>query len=166
MERETATLRFAGDTWQLEAGTAPIMRATTSPDTGSQVFTAVGDGKTFGRSKNVLCTVDRHQIVVHQESRKEFILLNSTGHGGHGQDALDLETAEKIGQFSAESGSLKNLHVTFEGSGQMLPLDAQVFISWVARHAMESRALSASWALTIFLIVLIPLIVLYLINVI
>lgn len=165
VERDTATIRFAGDAWQLEAGKGPVMRATTSPDTGSQVFTAVGDGQTFGRSKNVLCTVDRHQVMVHRESRKEFILLDATGVGGPGQDAIDLEKAEKIGQFSAESGALKNLHVQFEGSGQMLPLDAQVFISWVARHAMESRAMSSAWAVTISLIVLVPFIVLYLLNV-
>lgn len=165
VERDTATLRFAGDTWQLEAGKGPLMRATTSPDTGSQVFTAVGDGETFGKSKNVLCSIDRHQVVIHQESRKEFIILDAAGKGGPGQEELDLKAAPKIGQFATESGAMKNLHVQFEGSGQSLPLDAQVFISWVARHMMESRVISSSWALTIFLLVLIPLIVLYLIGV-
>lgn len=87
VERDTATLRFAGDTWQLEAGKQPVMRATTSPDTGSQVFTATGDAESFGRSKNVLCTVDRHQMVVHQESRKEFIILDASGKGGPGQES-------------------------------------------------------------------------------
>lgn len=165
VERDTATLHFAGDTWQLEAGKGPVMRATTSPDTGSQVFTATGDADTFGRSKNVLCTVDRYQVVVHQESRKEFIILDAAGKGGPGQEQLDLSAATKIGQFESQSGALKNLHVQFEGAGQSLPLDAQVFLSWVARHAMETRMVSSTWAITIFLIILIPLIVLYLINV-
>ncbi|WP_313357424.1 hypothetical protein, partial [Corynebacterium variabile] len=156
VERDTATLRFAGDTWQLEAGKQPVMRATTSPDTGSQVFTATGDAESFGRSKNVLCTVDRHQVVVHQESRKEFIILDASGKGGPGQEELDLAAATKIGQFQSESGALKNIHVQFEGAGQSLPLDAQVFISWVARHMMESRVISSTWAITIFLVILIP----------
>ncbi|WP_066589190.1 MULTISPECIES: hypothetical protein [Corynebacterium] len=166
VERDTATLRFAGDTWQLEAGKGPVMRATTSPDTGSQVFTATGDGESFGRSTNVLCTVDRHQVVIHRESRKEYVILDASGRGGPGQEELDLQKAPKVGQFSAESGALKKLHVEFEGAGQSLPLDAQVFISWVARHAIESRMISSTWAMTLFLVILIPLILLYLLNVI
>lgn len=164
VERDTATIRFAGDVWQLEAGKGPRMTATTSPETGSQVFTAVGDAATFGRSKNVVCTIDRYRVLLHQESRKEFVLLDATDAGGEGQAPIDLESAPKIGQFTSEQGGLKNLHVEFEGAGQKLPLDAQVFLSWVARHAMETRAVSGAWGLTISMIILIPVVLLYILG--
>ena len=79
-------------------------------------------------------------------------------------EQLDLRKAEKIGQFTSESGGLKNLHLQFEGSGQTLPLDVQVFLSCVARHAMESRMLSNTWRISIFLLILVPFILLYLFN--
>lgn len=161
VERGVATMRFGGDTWQLEADKGSVMRATTGETTGSQVFTAVGDAATFGASKNVSCTVDRHRVLVHAESKKEFVLFRvPVGPDGE-EEVVDLETAEKIGQFTSENGGLKKVRVNFEGAGEKLPLDAQVFLSWVARHAMETRVVSNTWRLSIFLIVLIPFLVLY-----
>ncbi|MEY8567013.1 hypothetical protein AALF15_10655 [Corynebacteriaceae bacterium 7-707] len=158
VERDVATIRFGGDTWALQADKGPVMKATTGEATGSQVFTAVGDGKTFGASKNVSCTADRHRVLIHAESRKDFVLFRAPSD----PDApLDLENAEKIGQFTSENGGLKNVHVSFEGAGEKLPLDVQVFLSWVARHAMETRVLSSTWRLSLFLLVLIPFLVLY-----
>ncbi|WP_291478929.1 hypothetical protein [Corynebacterium sp.] len=158
VERDVATIRFGGDTWALQADKGPVMKATTGEATGSQVFTAVGDGKTFGASKNVSCTADRHRVLIHAESRKDFVLFRAPSD----PDApLDLEDAEKIGQFTSENGGLKNVHVSFEGAGEKLPLDVQVFLSWVARHAMETRVLSSTWRLSLFLLVLIPFLVLY-----
>ncbi|MEJ6548793.1 MULTISPECIES: hypothetical protein [unclassified Corynebacterium] len=158
VERDVASIRFGGDTWQLDADKGPTMTATTGEATGSQVFTAVGDAKSFGASKNVSCTADRHRVLIHAESKKDFVLFRAPAE----QDApLDLGKAEKIGQFSSENGGLKNVHVSFEGAGEKLPLDVQVFLSWVARHAMETRVLSSTWRLSIFLIILIPFLVLY-----
>ncbi len=161
-ERGVATIRFGGDTWQLEKDKGPLMRATTGEATGSQVFTAIGDANTFGASQVVTCTADRHRVVVRAESRKEFVLFNASDLEEGEQ--LDLRRAEKIGQFTSENGGLKNLHLQFEGSGQTLPLDVQVFLSWVARHAMESRMLSNTWRISIFLLILVPFILLYLFN--
>ncbi|MGP9725524.1 hypothetical protein ACT3SZ_16100 [Corynebacterium sp. AOP40-9SA-29] len=158
VERDVASIRFGGDTWQLEADEGPRMTATTGESTGSQVFTAVGDAKTFGASKNVSCVADRHRVLIHAESKKEFVLFKAPEDP---DEPLDLANAKKIGQFSSENGGLKNVHVSFVGSGKRLPLDVQVFLSWVARHAMETRVLSTTWRLSIFLIVLIPFLVLY-----
>lgn len=162
VERDVATIRFGGDTWQLESDKSPLMRATTGEKTGSQEFTAIGDAKTFGASQVVTCTADRHRVVVQAESKKDFVLFNATDLGEGEQ--LDPRRAEKIGQFTSENGGLKNVHVQFEGSGETLPLDLQVFLSWVARHAMESRVLSNTWRISIFLIILIPFILLYFFN--
>ena len=163
VERDVATMHFGGDTWQLEAGKDPRMTATTGAETGAQVFTAVGDARTFGASKDVSCTADRHRVLIHAESKKEFVLFRAPDVGD--DTPLDLARAEKIGQFSSESGGLKNLHVSFEGSGTTLPLDVQVFLSWVARHMMETRVLSNTWRISIFLIILIPFIVLYFLGI-
>ncbi|MGO1949962.1 MAG: hypothetical protein ACTH1D_10020 [Mycobacteriaceae bacterium] len=164
VERDVATMRFGGDTWQLDAGKGPLMRATTGPDTGSQVFTAIGEGKSFGASKNISCSADRHRVLVQAESRKEFVLYKASDLGEDEQ--LDLRKAEKIGQYSSENGGLKNVHLQFEGSGETLPLDVQVFLSWVARHSMESRVLSSTWRISIFMIILIPFMLLYFFNII
>ncbi|MCJ7858515.1 hypothetical protein [Corynebacterium kalidii] len=158
VERDVATMHFGGDAWQLEAGKSPVMKATTGAATGSQVFTAVGDAKTFGASKNVSCIADRHRVLIHAESRKDFVLFKAPADP---DVALDLANAEKIGQFTSENDGLKRVHVSFEGDGETLPLDVQVFLSWVARHAMETRVLSSSWRLSIFLIILVPFLVLY-----
>lgn len=158
VERDVATIRFGGDTWKLDADKGPAMTATTGEATGSQVFTAVGDAKTFGASKNVSCTADRHRVLIHAESKKDFVLFKAPSEQ---DEPLDLRKAEKIGQFSSENGGLKNVHVSFEGAGEKLPLDVQVFLSWVARHAIETRVLSATWRLSIFLIILVPFLVLY-----
>lgn len=161
VERGVATIRFGGDSWQLDSDKGPVMRATTGEATGAQVFTAIGDAKTFGASKNISCTADRHRVLVHAESKKDFVLFRAPLNQDGEEEPLDLETAEKVGQFSSENGGLKNVHVSFEGAGEKLPLDVQVFLSWVARHAMETRVVSNTWRLSIFLIILIPFLVLY-----
>ncbi|MEJ4098102.1 hypothetical protein [Corynebacterium bovis] len=136
-ERGVSTIRFGGDTWSLTADKGPEASAATMSGT----FTATGDAATFARSRTVRCVADRHTVTVEAESRRQFV--------------LDIDGV-KSGQFTSENRGLKNLHVQFEGPGEALPLDVQVFLSWVARRCMETRVLNGTLAWTVGLIILVP----------
>ena len=141
-ERGVAHLRFGGDTWALDTGD----EAQISAKTGTGTWTAKGNAETFKKSDRYTVQADRHTVEIIAESSKNFVL----DIGG-----------EKAGQFTANNRGLRNLHVEFEGPGEKLPLDVQIYLSWVARRVMEVRMVSSVWAWTLLLVLFIPIAILY-----
>lgn len=168
-ERGVTNIRFGGDTWQLHGpddsnvsdsaaaadsaadgesrgGGVAKNGCTASATTQTGTWTVTGDGKSFGKSGRYEVQADRHRVTIIAETKKNFV--------------LDID-GEKAGQFTSENRGLRNLHVEFEGPGEKLPIDVRVFISWAARLCMETRMISSSWAVTIALLLCIPIVVLY-----
>ena len=141
-ERGVRHIRFGGDTWSLSADDGPLASAKTQTGT----WTAQGNKDKFRTSDEVMVAADRHNIMIIAESRTDFV--------------LDID-GEKAGQFTSGNRGLKNLHVEFEGPGEKLPLDVQIFVSWVARRCMESRMIGANTAVLAFLILCVIIAVLY-----
>ncbi|WP_295644733.1 hypothetical protein [uncultured Corynebacterium sp.] len=141
-ERGVNHLRFGGDTWALHTGDGPTISAETA--TGEWTATAV-DAEKFSKAKSFEVKADRHTLQIVNESKQNYV-LNIDG--------------QKAGQFTGEQRGLRNLHVEFEGQGEKLPLDVQIFISWVARYCLESRVLKTTSAVMWFMIFLIPLAIL------
>lgn len=140
-ERGVAHLRFGGDAWSLtrpDQGDGTSISATTP--TGE--WTARGDSPKFGKSTKYTVQADRHVVTIIAESRSDFV--------------LDID-GEKAGQYTSANRGLRNLHVEFEGPGQKLPLDVQVFLSWVARETLAARTISSgkAWVYTLLFCVVI-----------
>lgn len=142
-ERGVNHLRFGGDTWALHAEDGPEVSAETA--TGRWTATAL-DADKFAKAKTFEVKADRHTVRLINEAKQNFV--------------LDID-GEKAGQFTGEQRGLRNLHVEFEGPGQSLPLDVQIFVSWVARQCLESRVLKTTTAVMWFMLFLIPLAVLF-----
>lgn len=136
-ERGVTHIRFGGDTWDLSLGDA-----TASAKTQTGEWTAAGNGESFAKSDRYRLRADRHELSIVAESRNNFV--------------LDIE-GEKAGQFTSAGRGLRNLHVEFEGAGESLPLDVQVFVSWVARSCMESRVMRSTWGWTLAMLICIPI---------
>ena len=141
-ERGVAHIRFGGDTWSLDTSED----TTSSATTGTGTWVAKANDKNFKKSDRYTIQADRHTVEIIAESSKNFV--------------LDID-GEKAGQFSSLHRGLRNLHVEFEGPGAKLPLDVQIFISWVARRCLESRMVSSAWAWTLLMLLFIPIAVLY-----
>ncbi|MBC2681152.1 hypothetical protein GSS87_01775 [Corynebacterium sp. 4HC-13] len=141
-ERGVTHLRFGGDTWNLEAD----QDAEISAETATGKWTARGNKESFKKSDRYVVQADRHTVEIIAESSKNFV--------------LDID-GQKAGQFTSNDRGLRNLHVEFEGPGEKLPLDVQIFISWVARRCMEVRMVSSVWAWTILMVIFIPIAILY-----
>lgn len=140
-ERGVTHIRFGGDTWPLRADDG----AEASAQTGTGTWTVTGDGKNFKRSERYTVQADRHTVEVIAESGRNFV--------------LDID-GEKAGQFSSDNRGLRNLHVEFEGPGEKLPLDVQIFLSWVARRCLETRMVSSVMAWIVLMVLFIPIAVL------
>ncbi|WP_376746523.1 hypothetical protein [Corynebacterium dentalis] len=154
-ERGVTHIRFGGDVWKLEtaeisSGAADAVAGGNVEGltalTGTSEWTAVGNDKSFKKSDRYTVKADRHVIEIAAESSKNFV--------------LDID-GEKAGQFTSNNRGLRNLHVEFEGPGEKLPLDVQIFVSWVARRCMEVRMVSSVWAWTLLMLLFIPFAVMY-----
>lgn len=141
-ERGVNHLRFGGDTWALNTENDSSISAQTA--TGEWTATAL-DAPKFSKAKNLEIKADRHTVRIINESKQNYV--------------LDID-GEKAGQFTGEQRGLRNLHVEFEGPGEKLPLDVQIFISWVARRCLESRVLKTTTAVIWFMVFIIPLAIL------
>ncbi|WP_392452572.1 hypothetical protein [Corynebacterium dentalis] len=154
-ERGVTHIRFGGDVWKLEtaeisSGAADAVAGGNVEGltalTGTSEWTAVGNDKSFKKSDRYTVKADRHVIEIAAESSKNFV--------------LDID-GQKAGQFTSNNRGLRNLHVEFEGPGEKLPLDVQIFVSWVARRCMEVRMVSSVWAWTLLMLLFIPFAVMY-----
>lgn len=154
-ERGVTHIRFGGDVWKLEtaeisSGAADAVAGGNVEGltalTGTSEWTAVGNDKSFKKSDRYTVKADRHVIEIAAESSKNFV--------------LDID-GQKAGQFTSNNRGLRNLHVEFEGPGEKLPIDVQIFVSWVARRCMEIRMVSSVWAWTLLMLLFIPFAVMY-----
>lgn len=141
-ERGVTHIRFGGDQWTLTADDGPVASA----ETGTGTWTAKADTSKFSRAETYRVTADRHEVTIIAESRKNFV--------------LDID-GEKAGQFTSLNRGLRNLHVEFEGPGEKLPLDVQIFLSWVARRCLETRAVNSACAWTLLMLLAIPVAIAY-----
>lgn len=136
-ERGVSHIRFGGDAWKLDSSDD----ARVSAVTGTGEWTAQGNAETFKKSDRYELKADRYDIAIIAESGRNFV--------------IDIN-GEKAGQFSSTNRGLRNLHVEFEGPGEKLPLDVQIFVSWVARRCLEVRMISAVWAWTLLMLMFLP----------
>lgn len=137
----TSTATVGDREWQLSFdidGTA----SATLPD--GRVFTADPGEKGFSKAKNILIDMDGTQM--------EAI------HEGKGNWIIDDAASQKVAQFTGVNNGMRRAILEFE-EGMQLPVDQEVFLSWTTRKTLESRMLGTSWALTIFLVILTPIIV-------
>lgn len=141
-ERGVQHIHFGGDAWRLTSDDGPVASAATPTGT----WTATASAEKFRNGESVEIVADRHRARIVAESRHNFV-LNIAG--------------VKAGQFTSSNRGLRNLHVSFEGPGEALPLDVQVFISWVARRCMETRMISSTWMWTLLMLAFVPFAVLY-----
>lgn len=79
-------------------------------------------------------------------------------HEGKGNWIIDDAASQKVAQFTGVNNGMRRAILEFE-KGMQLPVDQEVFLSWTTRKTLESRMLGTSWALTIFLVILTPIIV-------
>ncbi len=134
----TATVE--GQEWELSFdidGTA----SATLPD--GRVFTADPGGKGFSRSKNIEIDMAGTHMVFINENKSNWI--------------IDDADSEKVGQFTGVNNGLRRAILEFD-TGRTLPVEQEAFLSWVTRKTLESRMVGSSVGLTIFLLILTPLI--------
>lgn len=141
-ERGMTHIRFGGDTWTLSADDSSEACA----QTGTGVWTVTANKEKFARADRYDIQADRHALSIIVESKHNYV--------------IDID-GQKAGQFTSQNRGLRNLHVQFEGPGEKLPLDVQIFVTWVARRCMESRVVNTTWAWTIALLLSIPLALAY-----
>lgn len=137
----TSTATVGDREWQLSFdmdGTA----SATLPD--GRVFTADPGEKGFSKAKNILIDMDGTQMKAIHEGKNNWI--------------IDDAASQKVAQFTGVNNGMRRAILEFD-KGVRLPVDQEVFLSWITRKTLESRMLGTSWALTIFLVVLTPIIV-------
>lgn len=137
----TSTAVVGDQEWQLSFdidGTA----SATLPD--GRVFTANPGEKGFSKAKTIDIDMDGVHMVAINENKANWI--------------IDDANSDKVGQFTGVNNGLRRAILEFE-EGVQLPREQEVFLSWITRKTLESRMLGSSWGLTIFLIVLTPIII-------
>ncbi|RAV33117.1 hypothetical protein [Corynebacterium heidelbergense] len=141
-ERGVQHIYFGGDMWRLHCDDGPEASAETATGT----WRATADKDKFRNAEHVRVEADRHVITITAESSRNFV--------------MDID-GDKAGQFTSAGRGLRNLHVEFEGPGEKLPLDVQIFVSWVARRCMETRMVRSTWMWTLLMLLFIPIAILY-----
>ena len=127
--------------WQLSFdidGTA----SATLPD--GRVFTADPGEKGFSKSKNIRIDMDGTHMEAINENKNNWI--------------IDDAASQKVAQFTGVNNGMRRAILEFD-KGVHLPVDQEIFLSWITRKTLESRMLGTSWALTLFLVVLTPIII-------
>lgn len=137
----TSTATVGDREWQLSFdidGTA----SATLPD--GRVFTADPGEKGFSKSKNIRIDMDGTHMEAINENKNNWI--------------IDDAASQKVAQFTGVNNGMRRAILEFD-KGVRLPVDQEVFLSWITRKTLESRMLGTSWALTLFLVVLTPIII-------
>ncbi|WP_080793902.1 hypothetical protein [Corynebacterium pacaense] len=114
----------------------------TLPD--GRVFTADPGDKGFSKSKSIEIDMAGLKMLALNENKNNWI--------------IDDADSQKVAQFTGVNNGVRRSILEFE-DGVALPLDQEVFLSWVARKTLESRLVGSSWGLTLFLIILTPIII-------
>ena len=71
---------------------------------------------------------------------------------------IDDSEENKVAQFTGMNNGVRRAIVEFEPDVEVTQ-EQEIFLSWVARKTLESRMLGSSWGLTLFLIILTPIII-------
>lgn len=136
----TTTATVESQEWNLSFdinGTA----SATLPD--GRVFTADPGEKGFSKTKNVEIDMDGTRMVAINENKSNWI--------------IDDVNSDKVAQFTGMNNGMRRAILEFE-EGVTLPVEQEAFLSWTTRKTLESRMLGSSWGLTIFLLILTPVI--------
>ncbi|MBN9644244.1 hypothetical protein ACFSSC_02995 [Corynebacterium mendelii] len=131
-------------------GTGP-WKITGSPESGlsaslpdGRVFTATGRDKKIGRAERIDANLSGSTFTFVNEVKSDWI--------------IDDAEENKVAQFTGANHGVRHPVVEFE-DGVSIGCDEAVFLSWIAREALERKMLSSTAILTICLIVLTPIII-------
>lgn len=137
----SATATIEGQEWAISFSIDGQAQATL-PD--GRIFTARAEEKGFSKSKSIAIDMAGVSMVAINENKNNWI--------------IDDAASEKIAQFSGVNNGVRQSILEFEDD-VLLPLEQEVFLSWIARKTLESRLVGSSWGLTLFLIILTPIII-------
>ncbi|MCK2199331.1 hypothetical protein [Corynebacterium callunae] len=127
--------------WDLSFDIAGKATATL-PD--GRVFQASAPDKGFSKSKRVDIDMAGVEMTAINEEKSNWI--------------IDDANSQKVAQFSGINNGMRASVLEFE-EGLNVPAEQEIFLSWIARKTLESKMLGSSWGLTIFLIILTPIII-------
>lgn len=114
----------------------------TLPD--GRTFVAQAGEKAFTKSKRIDIDMAGTTMAAINEDKNNWI--------------IDDAGENKVAQFTGMNNGMRRSILEFE-EGVDVPEDQQIFLSWVTRKTLESRMLGSSWGLTLFLIILTPIII-------
>lgn len=134
------TADVAGEQWKLDFD---IDDSATAQLPDGRVFSATAGDKHFTKTKRIEIDMAGTNLVAINEEKNNWIVDDAEGN--------------KIAQFTGLNNGVRRSILEFE-EGVRLSADQEIFLSWVARKTLESRMLGSSWGLTIFLIILTPII--------
>ena len=109
-----------------------------------RVFSANAGEKTFTKSKRIEIDMDGTAMAAVNEDKNNWI--------------IDDSEENKVAQFTGMNNGVRRAIVEFEPDVEVTQ-EQEIFLSWVARKTLESRMLGSSWGLTLFLIILTPIII-------
>lgn len=109
-----------------------------------RVFSATAGEKTFIKSKRIEIDMDGTTMAAVNEDKNNWI--------------IDDSEENKVAQFTGMNNGVRRAIVEFEPDVEVTQ-EQEIFLSWVARKTLESRMLGSSWGLTLFLIILTPIII-------
>lgn len=137
----TAQATVGAQEWELSFDIDGIASAKL-PD--GREFSANPGEKGFSKSKKITLDMDGTTMVAINENKSNWI--------------IDDANADKVAQFTGVNSGVRRAILEFE-EGVKLPLEQEAFLSWVTRKTLESKMLGTSWGLTLFLVVLTPIII-------
>lgn len=129
-------------TWSLDITAATA--TATLPD--GTTLSATGDKDTLGRSKTIKAQLKNSTASLINEAKQNWI--------------IDSEESQKMGQFSGMAHGVRHPIIEWDAAAESLDEDERVFLSWLARIALEKHMISTTAVITWSLVVLIPLILL------
>ncbi|BAU96603.1 hypothetical protein N24_2341 [Corynebacterium suranareeae] len=109
-----------------------------------RTFSANAGEKTFTKSKRIDIDMDGTEMAAINEEKNNWII----------DDAQE----QKVAQFTGLNNGMRRAILEFEEDAKVAK-EQEIFLSWIARKTLESRMLGSSWGLTLFLIVLTPIII-------
>lgn len=115
----------------------------TLPD--GRVFRASPGEKGFSRTARIGIDMAGTEMAAIKEDKNNWI--------------IDDAASEKVAQFSGLNNGLRRSILEFEESTEV-SREQEIFLSWIARKTLESRMLGSSRGLTLFLVILTPIVIL------
>lgn len=142
----TATAMVDEQQWEISFDINGSASATL-PD--GRVFTANAGEKNFKKSQRIEIDMDGVGMVAINENKNNWI--------------IDDANSDKVAQFTGANNGVRDAVLEFEEGVTVSP-EHEAFLSWVARKTLESRLVGSSWGLTLFLVILTPIIIFLTVN--